>query len=209
MDMNPYIVGICGGSASGKSFLLDQLIGSLPSAQLTQISQDNYYRKYADQKKDEHGLVNFDHPESVDLDLLQVDVRRILDGETVTVQEYTFNNPNQIPATIRMEPRPLIILEGLFIFYHEPLAQLIDLKVFVEADEHIKLSRRIRRDGQERGYSLDSVLRDYERFVAPMYHRYVAPTKWDADLIVPNNKHMYKAIHVLVNHLNVVLKERT
>ena len=182
---------------------------SLPSAQLTHISQDNYYRQYAAQQKDPDGLVNFDHPDAVDLDYLLADVRRILAGEAVSVQEYTFNNPDRVPATIFMEPRPLIILEGLFIFYHQPLAALIDLKVFVEADEHIKLARRIRRDGQERGYGLESVLRDYERFVAPMYHRYVAPTKWDSDLIIPNNKHMYKAIQVLIHHLKAVLKQRS
>jgi uridine kinase len=208
MQTSPYIVGICGGSASGKSFLLEQLMQSLPADQLTHISQDNYYRKYEDQQKDDEGLVNFDHPDAVDLDMLHADVMRILGGEVVTVQEYTFNNPNQVPAMIRMEPRPLLILDGLFIFYHQPLAHLMDLKVFVEADEHIKIGRRIRRDGQERGYSLDSVLRDYERFVAPMYQRYVEPTKWSSDLIVPNNQHMNKAIQVLVHYLNGVLKDR-
>lgn len=209
MDFTPYIVGICGGSASGKSFLLEQLIHSLPADRLTHISQDNYYLKYEDQEKDEEGLVNFDHPKSVDLEGLLRDIKRILAGKTVSIAEYTFNNPDQVPAMIHMEPRPLIILEGLFIFYHQPLTQLLDLKVFVEAEEHIKLARRIRRDGKVRGYTADSVLRDYERFVAPMYHQYVAPTKWSADLIIPNNKHMYKATQVLLNHLSTVVRDRS
>ncbi len=205
MDKKPYIVGICGGSASGKSFLLDQLMHTLPSAEVCHVSQDNYYRKYEDQKQDAEGLVNFDHPDSVDLDRLAEDLHRLLSGETVTLEEYTFNNADQIPDTIHMEPRRLIILDGLFIFYHAEIARQIDLKIFVEAEEHIKLARRIRRDDKERGYSVESVLRDYERFVAPMYHQFVGPGKWTADLIVPNNQHMYKAIQVLVHHLTAVL----
>ena len=155
---------------------------------------------------EDDGLVNFDHPESVELDRLSADLRRLIKGEAVEIEEYTFNNPNKVPKTILMKPAPLMIVEGLFVFHSEELAQLQDLKVFVDAEEHIRISRRLLRDTTERGYSMDSILRDYQRFVAPMYHQYIAPTKQLADLIIPNNKHMYRAVQVLVNHLRSVMQ---
>ena len=103
-----------------------------------------------------------------------------------------------------MRPSPIIIVEGLFIFHHPALAKLIDLKVFVDAHEHIRLARRLRRDAMERGYSFESVLRDWERFVAPMYQQFIEPTKYNCDLIIPNHTHMYKAVQVLMNHLEAI-----
>ena len=203
----PYIIGICGGSASGKTFLLRQLLSQLPEEAVTLISQDNYYKPLEAQIRDEEGLVNFDHPESVNLDRLLADVKALMRGETFEIEEYTFNNPKIQPRLIPMRPAPLMILEGLFVFYRADLAQTIDLKIFVDADEHVRLSRRLRRDHKERGYSYESVLRDYEKFVAPMYHQYVYPTRQRCDFIIPNNKHMYKAIQVLVSHLRTVLAE--
>lgn len=197
----PFILGICGGSASGKTFLLRQLMSTFKQGSVTLISQDNYYKPLEHQKRESDGLVNFDHPDSVELDRLAADLRKLSKGETVEIQEYTFNNPAKVPKTILMKPAPLMIVEGLFVFYREDLAQLQDLKVFVDAEEHIRISRRLQRDTTERGYSMESILRDYQRFVAPMYQQYVAPTKQIADLIIPNNKHMYRAVQVLVNHL--------
>lgn len=205
----PYIIGICGGSASGKTFLLNQLLNQFSEDQVTLVSQDNYYRPLEDQHRDEEGLVNFDHPDSVDLDKLHADLKALMEGKTLHIKEYTFNNPKIHARTLELRPNPIIILEGLFVYYRQDLAQLIDLKVFVEADEHVKLTRRLRRDHTERGYTIESILRDYDKFVAPMYHRYVAPSKQIADLIVLNNRRMYKAIQVLIHHLHAILTEKT
>lgn len=205
----PYIIGICGGSASGKTFLLNQLLNQFTEEQVTLVSQDNYYRPLEDQHRDEEGLVNFDHPDSVDLDKLHADLKLLMEGKTLHIKEYTFNNPKVHARTLELRPNPIIILEGLFVYYRQDLAQLIDLKVFVEADEHVKLTRRLRRDHTERGYTIESILRDYDKFVAPMYHRYVAPSKQIADLIVLNNRRMYKAIQVLIHHLHAILTEKT
>ncbi|MEM9984776.1 MAG: uridine kinase [Bacteroidota bacterium] len=202
----PYILGISGGSASGKTFLLRQLMSTFPEEGVTLISQDNYYKKREAQRKEADGLINFDHPDAIRLDLLTQDVKRLIGGESIELQEYTFNNPNKVPQTIVMKPAPLMIVEGLFVLHHEPLAQIQHLKVFVDAQEHIKIGRRLKRDITERGYSMESILRDYERFVAPMYEQFVAPSKQIADLIIPNNKHMYKAVQVLVNHLRSVVE---
>lgn len=204
MPTKPYLIGICGGSGSGKTFLLQQLIKNLNSEEITLISQDNYYHPIEQQRKEADGLTNFDHPESVNLDRLANDVRLILKGEAVTIQEYTFNNPLASAETITMKPAPIIIVEGLFVFLHPELSKLIDLKIFVEAHEHIRLARRLRRDATERNYSFDSVLRDWERFVAPMYRQYVEPTKYDCDLIIPNHSHMYRAVKVLMNHIQTL-----
>ncbi|RMG56796.1 MAG: uridine kinase [Bacteroidetes bacterium] len=203
----PYIIGICGGSASGKTFLLRQLLSQLPTEAITLISQDNYYKPLEDQIRDEEGLVNFDHPDSVDLEALFEDIKALMRGKVLERQEYTFNNPKIKPHTFTLRPSTLLIVEGLFVFHRTDLAKIMDLKIFVDADEHVRLSRRLRRDHTERGYSYESILRDYEKFVAPMYHRYVAPTRQRCDFIIPNNKHMYKAIQVLVNHLRTVLEE--
>ncbi|TAE59210.1 MAG: uridine kinase [Bacteroidetes bacterium] len=205
MNKKPYMIGICGGSASGKTFLLSQIMGQLPADQVTLISQDNYYLPLEEQVRNEDGLVNFDHPDSVDLDLLISDVHRILDGETVFREEYVFNNPNVTPRTLELKPSRLVVLEGLFIYHKSELARLMDLKVFVEADEHIRLARRLRRDHSERGYTIEEILRDYEKFVAPMYSRYVAPTRQLCDIIIPNNSHLYRPVQVLVNHLKFTL----
>ncbi|WNJ16938.1 uridine kinase [Pontibacter sp. G13] len=205
----PYLVGICGGSASGKTYLLNQLLQALPASQVTLISQDNYYFDLDHQIRDEEGLVNFDHPQSVDLVKLYEDVQKLMQGESVEIAEYTFNNPGKESCTIVMEPRPIILLEGIFVFYLAEMRELYDLKVFVEAKEHVKLSRRLNRDIAERGLNMESILRDYGKFVAPMYNRYVVPTKDLADIIVPNNdnKRMDAAISVLVNHMNTVLEK--
>lgn len=180
-------------------------MSTFASEQVSLISQDNYYRPLAELPRESDGLVNFDHPDTVDLDRLVRDVQRLKRGEALRMMEYTFNNPDKVPKEIHIAPAPLLIVEGLFVFHHRELVQQLDLRVFVDAAEHVRLSRRLRRDTTERGFSMQNVLRDYERFVAPMYERYVLPTREQADLIIPNHKHMYKALQVLVNHLRTVV----
>lgn len=197
----PFIIGICGGSGSGKTFLLNQLLSKLPAEKLTLISQDNYYRPYEEQDQDEEGLVNFDHPKSVNLALLTEDMKRIMSGETIQIREYTFNNPAHTGSDIIMAPAPVLILEGLFIYHLEELRELMDLKVFVDAPEYLRLYRRLKRDEIERGYTNASVLRDYERFVAPMYTQFIEPTKKYCDMIIPNIVEVNNAVEVLAAYL--------
>ncbi|MEO0468561.1 MAG: uridine kinase [Bacteroidota bacterium] len=199
--MQPYLVGICGGSGSGKTYLLEKIKSRLPEDQITIISQDNYYLPYEKQEKDAEGLVNFDHPKSVNLDQLYLDVQKLLRGEAYDLKEYTFNNPAASARTFHIKPAPIIILEGIFVYHHINLRKTINLKLFVEADEHIRLIRRIRRDYEERGYSFDSVARDYERFVAPMYHQFIGPMRSICDLIIPNNTALDTACEVVIHHL--------
>ena len=205
MQDRPYIVGICGGSASGKTYFLEQILQTFPQDKLSLISLDNYYKPREEQMRDEEGVINFDHPESLNLDRLVEDVEAILRGETLRMKEYTFNNPDIVPKELVIRPAPLLILEGIFVFYPPKLQPLIDLKIFVDAAEHIKLSRRIRRDLADRNYSVEDTLVNYVKYVAPMYHRYVEPTKGRCDIVIPNNDHMRVAIEVVKNHLRAVI----
>lgn len=197
----PYIVGITGGSASGKTLFLDKLLNSFEPNQICLISQDNYYKPRHQQPIDDKGVHNFDMPSSIDFEQYALDIKKIQAGETVYRQEYTFNNPNKKPKVLEFVPSPVVVVEGIFVLYYPELAKLLDLKVFIDAKEYIKLKRRIVRDKVERGYDLDDVLYRYESHVMPTYEKYIEPFKHDADLIVPNNRNFDKALDVIKTYL--------
>jgi uridine kinase len=202
-SVKPYFVGVSGGSASGKTYLLNQIMKRIPENQITLISQDNYYKKLEHQSRKSDGTVNFDHPDSIDLDKFTNDLQLLMEGKSFSIEEYTFNNPTITPRMLTYHPAPIVLVEGLFIFYQSNLFDLLNLKVFVDADEHIKLSRRIIRDYSERGYGLEEILKQYELDVIPMYNKFVRPYKESCDLIIPNNHHMNKALEVLLDHLQI------
>jgi uridine kinase len=197
----PYIVGITGGSGSGKTLFLDKLLKFFNSNQICLISQDNYYKPRNLQPKDVMGIHNFDTPESIDFYQYAEDIRKIQNGETIMRKEYTFNNPNKIPKTLNFSPAPVVLVEGIFVLYYPELARLLDLKIFIDAKDHIKVKRRILRDKVERGCDLDDVLYRYEKHVMPTYEKYIEPFKHDADLIVPNNHGFDKALDVVKSYL--------
>lgn len=193
----PYFVGITGGSASGKTFFLRALLDSFTPEEICLVSQDNYYKPRHEQPLDENGVHNFDTPQSIDYEQYARDLEALKEGRTVTRQEYTFNNPNAVPGQLEFRPAPVILVEGIFVFYFPELTRHLDLKIFIEAEEHIKLKRRIVRDQVERGYDLEDVLYRYERHVAPTYNKYIKPFKSEADLVVPNNWGFEKALDVI------------
>jgi uridine kinase len=197
----PFFIGITGGSASGKTEFLKRLIGSFSNEQICLISQDNYYKSIEQQPKDHNGIANFDTPNSIDFDQFAADLRELYEGKTVKKLEYTFNNPLITPKELVFFPAPIVVVEGIFVFYESKLSHLFDLKVFIDAKEHIKLKRRILRDRLERGYDLEDVLYRYEHHVAPTYERYILPLKEEADIIVPNNVGFDKALSVIVAFL--------
>ena len=197
----PFIVGITGGSASGKTTFLNKLIGSFPAHQICLVSQDNYYKTREAQVPDANGVINFDLPSAIDEVAYAKDILRLRSGEKVCRKEYTFNNPNVIPKDLEFVPAPIIVVEGIFVFYYPEVAQLLDLKVFIDAKEHIKVLRRIMRDKVERGYDLDDVIYRYTHHVAPTYEKYIEPYKYDADLIIPNNVQFDRGLDVVVSFL--------
>jgi uridine kinase len=202
----PYFLGISGGSGSGKTTLLRRIVERFGKSSLTLISQDNYYISRERLPRDLDGEINFDHPSALNLDALAIDLAKLQVGESFDIQEYTFNNPDIVPATLHFAPSPIVVIEGLFVFNHPDVAKLLDLKVFVDTSEHLRLSRRIRRDAAERGYGLDAVLGYYERFVVPMYRQHIEPFRSECDIIIPNDRHMEHATTVLLDHLEAVLR---
>lgn len=194
----PYIVGITGGSASGKTLFLRSLLNAFSPDQICLLSQDNYYKPRHQQPVDENGVYNFDTPFSIDFELYSKHISALRAGQTVVKEEYTFNNPNAVPCMLTFLPAPIIVVEGIFVFYFPEIAKMLDMKVFIDAAEHIKLKRRIVRDKDERGYDLEDVLYRYEKHVVPTYEKYIAPFKSDADVIIPNNLHFEKALQMLV-----------
>ncbi len=201
MSRKPYMVGITGGSASGKTLFIRRLLDSFSEDQICLLSQDNYYRERHLQPRDEKGYENFDLPESIDHPLFIRDIEELHKGNVVYKEEYTFNNPNIAPKMLQFKPAPVIVVEGIFVFYFPEILKKLDLRVFIDAEEHIKLKRRIKRDGQERGYDLEDVLYRYENHVAPTFDRYIRPFRADADLIVPNNQSFDHALEVIVSFL--------
>lgn len=202
----PFIVGITGGSASGKTLFLDKLLHSFEPGEVCLISQDNYYKPRHLQPIDDKGVHNFDTPQSIDFEQYAIDIRKLGNGETVFRQEYTFNNPNKQPKMLEFAPAPVVVVEGIFVLYYPELAKLLDLKIFIDAKEYIKLKRRIVRDKVERGYDLDDVLYRYENHVMPTYEKFIEPFKSDADLIVPNNKNFERALDLIRAYMRSKVK---
>ena len=198
---SPYLVGITGGSASGKTTFLRRLLASFPEEQICLISQDNYYHPREQQHRDAQGVENFDLPASIDSAAYAADVLRISQGQEVRRLEYMFNNPNAEPKELVFRPAPIVVVEGIFVFYFEEIARLLDLKVYIDAQEHVKLQRRIIRDRDERGYDLSDVLYRYTNHVAPTYEKFIRPFKAEADLVIPNNQHFDKGLEVLTGFL--------
>jgi uridine kinase len=199
----PFIVGITGGSASGKTLFLERLLSSFDPGEVCLISQDNYYKPRHLQPIDAQGVHNFDTPQSIDFEQYAADIRKIQNGETVQREEYTFNNAAKKPKMLTFPSAPVVVVEGIFVLYYPELADLLDLKVFIDAKDHIKLKRRIIRDKVERGYDLDDVLYRYEMHVMPTYEKYIQPFKNDADLIVPNNSSFERALDVIRTYLRI------
>ncbi|OZI08377.1 uridine kinase [Siphonobacter sp. BAB-5385] len=204
-SQKPFIVGITGGSASGKTLFLKSLLAAFPQEQITLISQDNYYRPRHEIPLDRHGVHNFDLPESIDFQQYAQHIHDLREGKLVQKLEYTFNNPEIVPALLTFQPSPIIVVEGIFVFYFEEIANMLDLKVFIDAKNKVKLNRRIRRDAEERGYDINDVLYRWEHHVKPTYQKYIKPFRAQADIVIPNNEHFEKGLDLLVHYLRMLI----
>lgn len=201
----PFTIGITGGSGSGKTFFLQGLSSLFAPDDICLISQDNYYKPRDQQPIDENGIKNFDLPISIDRDAFLMDLLKIKSGQNVIKKEYTFNNPAAEPKLLEFKAAPIIIVEGLFVQYFEEIEKELDLRIFIEAKDHVKLGRRIKRDQVERGYDLDDVLYRYQYHVMPIYESQIEPLKHRADLVVPNNSNFARALDVLSTYLKTKL----
>jgi uridine kinase len=208
MSQRPYIVGISGGSASGKTSFLKHLSEALPAGNLCIVSQDNYYRPKDQQLRDENGQINFDLPTSIDRQAFHADMQRLMRGESIRIKEYTFNNASREAQEVEMHPAPILVMEGLFIFHYAEIRDALDLKVYIDARDEIKLERRLKRDRDERGYEHDVVLYQWNNHVMPSYMQFLRPYRDEADIIVTNNSSYDLGLDVLKNHLAMVISNK-
>jgi uridine kinase len=200
--MKPFIVGITGGSGSGKTTFIRSLREHFTDDQLCVISQDDYYRPREEQKTDPLGITNFDLPRSIDKKAFIKDVGRLINGQTVERMEYTFNNEKATPEMLIFRPTPIIIVEGLFVFHFRRMREQLDLKIYLHAKENLKVIRRIKRDRVERNYPLEDVLYRYENHVLPAFEKYIKPYQDAADLIINNNTQLHMGLRVVRGFLD-------
>ncbi len=183
----PLIIGIAGGSGSGKTFFLNTFLHHFKTDEVTLVSQDDYYIPAGEMTQEENKLYNFDLPSTIDDHQFLLDIKKLISGETVYKKEYSFNNPLAVTKILEISPAPILIVEGLFILHFNEISDLLDIRIFIEADEEIALQRRIKRDGLERGYPEDDVLYKWHNHVVPAYKEYLLPFKNTCEIIVVNN----------------------
>ncbi|MEM1216738.1 MAG: P-loop NTPase fold protein [Bacteroidota bacterium] len=200
--MKPFIIGITGGSGSGKTTFIQTLREAFDEEQLCVISQDDYYRPREEQKTDKQGITNFDLPRSIDKRAFIRDIGRLVNKETVERMEYTFNNEKAEPSLKIFRPTPIIIVEGLFVFHFKKMRKMLDLKIYLHAKENLKVIRRIKRDRVERNYPLEDVLYRYENHVLPAFEKYIKPYQDQADLIINNNQQLHMGLRVVQGFLS-------
>ncbi len=191
------LIGITGGTGCGKTTVVNQIIEELPSGQVSVISQDSYYKDLSHLSYEERTKVNFDHPKSLDFDLLKDHLSQLKEGKTIMQPTYSFVEHNRLPVTIPIVPCKVLIVEGILIFSHPDLRNLFDIKIYVHADSDERLIRRIKRDISERGRTIEEVLNRYQTTLKPMHQEFIEPTKEYADIIIPNNRHNKVAIDIV------------
>ncbi|MGJ8761359.1 MULTISPECIES: uridine kinase [unclassified Polaribacter] len=196
------IIGIAGGTGSGKTTVVNQIIKQLPTGEVCVISQDSYYNETVNLSYEERSKINFDHPRAIDFDLIVKHLKKLRSGKTIEQPVYSFVTHNRTTDTIKTHPRKVVIVEGILILNNEALRDLFDIKIFVHADTDERLIRRIRRDITERGRDIDEVLNRYQDTLKPMHLQFIEPTKNFADIIIPNNKHNTVAIDVVRTVIN-------
>ena len=184
MENNILVIGIAGGTGSGKTTLMKRLLERFGN-DVTVLSHDNYYYRRDDMPFEERCKVNYDEPAALETDLMTQHLDALRHGQAIDCPVYDFAQHNRSDKTTRIEPRPVIIVEGILIFENKPLRDLMDIKIFVDTDADIRLCRRIRRDVRERGRTLESVIEQYQTTVKPMHEKYVEPSKRYAHLVVP------------------------
>lgn len=200
------IIGIAGGTGSGKTTVVNRIIESLPQGEVVVIPQDSYYMDNSHLPLEQRQEMNFDHPESIEFELLVEHIRKLKNGEPIEQPIYSYLTCTRAKETVPIQPRHVIIVEGILIFSCDELRKLMDIKVFVDADADDRLSRVIARDIVERGRSVNKVLERYEKTVKPMHLQFIEPTKRYADIIVPQGGNNSVAINILTSIIEKTLR---
>ena len=206
MENNILVIGIAGGTGSGKTTLMDNIIGQFRDV-VTVLSHDNYYKRRDDLTYEQRCGINYDEPDAPETDLMAVHLDKLRHGEAIDCPVYDFTQHNRSNETVRIVPKNVIIVEGILIFENKPLRDLMDIKIFVDTDADVRLCRRILRDVKKRGRSLDSVLSQYQNTVKPMHEKYVEPSKKYADIVVPEGGKNLVALDMIMGRIQRHIKE--
>ena len=206
IDMEPIIIGIAGGSGSGKSTFTNRLRQYFGD-DVVVIYHDNYYRRQDGIPFEQRVKVNYDHPDSLETDLLVEHLKELKAGKTIECPVYDYSQHNRSSEIIKIEPRPIILVEGILLLADERIRSFLDIKVYVEADADERILRRILRDVKERGRSQDSVIAQYRATVKPMHEAFVEPSKRNADIIIPNGGENGPAIEMLAHHIRSLIQK--
>ena len=193
------IIGIAGGTGSGKTTVVEQIVEEFPKNEVCVISQDSYYRDTSHLTYEERVRINFDHPKSIDFELLVQHLKDLKDGKSVEQPVYSFVEHNRTGETVTFHPKKVVIIEGILILTNKDLRNLCDVKLYVHADSDERLIRRLRRDMAERGRDLNEVLNRYQSTLKPMHEQFIEPTKEFADIIIPTNRYNTVAVQLLRN----------
>jgi uridine kinase len=191
------IIGICGGTGSGKTTIANRILASVSADEVVFIQQDLYYRNLKDMPLDYRNAANFDHPDAIDNDLLANHLKKLNAGEPVELPIYDFRTHTRLPDTTPIQAKPIVIVEGILIFAEPRLLEQMNIKVFVDTPDDIRFIRRLRRDIAERGRTLDSVIEQYIATVRPMHMQFVEPSKRFADVIIPEGGHNLVSIDLI------------
>lgn len=207
MSVNlPVVIGIAGGSGSGKTTVLEHIIREFGSDPIAVLDHDAYYHDLSHLSPEKRARFNFDHPDALETELMRTHLDRLIDGEKIDKPVYDFRTHTRRNETETIEPRPVILIEGILVLAEAVLAEQMDIKIFVDAADDIRLMRRIRRDMQERGRSIEGVLRQYERTVRPMHLEFVEPSKREADIIIPRGGHNHVATQMVMSRIQELLR---
>ena len=206
MENDILVIGIAGGTGSGKTTLMKNLIQCF-EGQVTVLSHDNYYKRHDDMTYEERCQLNYDEPNALETDLMAFHLDKLRRGEAIDCPVYDFTQHNRSDETIRIIPRKVIIVEGILIFENKSLRDLMDIRIFVDTDADVRLCRRIKRDVNKRGRTLESVLLQYQQTVKPMHERYVEPSKKFAHIIIPEGGKNFVALDMVVDRIRRHLGE--
>lgn len=202
----PIIIGITGGSGSGKTTIAHEIANQIEANdRIVIMTQDSYYKDNTDLPMSERQKINYDHPNAFDMPLLEVQLNQLLHRKSIEMPTYDFTEHTRSDKTVHINPADIIILEGILVLFNEEIRNLMDIKVYVDTDDDIRFIRRLERDMKERGRSLDSVINQYLTTVKPMYHQFIEPTKRYADIIIPEGGENNVAIDMLTTKVRSVL----
>ncbi|TVP55957.1 MAG: uridine kinase [Gemmatimonadales bacterium] len=204
----PLVVGVAGGSGSGKTTVVREILEGIRPDRVGVIHHDAYYRDYGHLPEDTRAQINFDHPDALETELLVTHIEQLLRGEAVELPVYDFTTHARADRTLRLEPTEVLIVDGILVLAEAELRRVMDIRIFVDTDSDLRFIRRLTRDIEDRGRSLDSVVTQYQEWVRPMHLEFVEPSKRYADLIIPEGGENRVAIDMLVTKLSSVLEAR-